>query len=134
MSPATPFGTPASPNSEFIAYTEEEIRAWTNDWEGNLTLDEFVEQYRQANSASEDAEEAPHDSTASSSTTYHVRPTRTKIPGHNSLLFDPGSRINIIGSSTAKEFDLSLELDHPFWARLGPLLETIKAKDADSPI
>ena len=63
-----------------------------------------MEQYRQANPASEDAEEAPHNSTASSSTSYHIRPTRTKIPGHNSLLFDPGSRINIIGSSTAKEF------------------------------
>ena len=52
-----------------------------------------VTSFTTAETPSRACEEYSHSST----------PARTKLPGRNSMLFDPGSRMNIIGAAAAKE-------------------------------
>ena len=89
--------------------TNEEINYYVNNHDPDtlhMSLEEFTQHRRH------DPDGKTMDAYTTAETqywaceeySYSCRPSRAKIPGRNSMLFDPGSRVNIIGATAAKEF------------------------------
>jgi len=83
--------------NEFL--TAEQLAVYQNSWT-TLTPEEFFSSSDAGKPASSDA------SDEQLATTVHLKASsKTKLPGgRSSLLVDLGSRINIIGKNTEKEF------------------------------
>ena len=99
-----------------VLFTAEEIAEWVNDWEASttMTLEEFIANKKRGvrgNTHPPSDDNSDHDQEVEPNnddpTWVHLKVTsRTKLPdGKLSMLADLGSRINIIGENTIREFD-----------------------------
>jgi len=112
-------------HSTVLLATAEELKEWGSSW-SLLSIDEYLRQKRenawwqdqQNNSAYERQQNEPQETNASVSrdqidmTWTHLKKTTSKtklLDGRLSMLVDLGSRINIIGENTEKEFSLEAE-------------------------
>ena len=90
-------------------YTSKEINDYVNNHDPDtlhMSLEEFTQHRKHGpdGKTTNTYTTAETQSRACEEYSYSSTPLRTKIPGRNSMLFDPGSRINIIGATAAKEF------------------------------
>ncbi len=109
--------------SATVLVTSEEMDAWTGDWQTTLSLQEWLVATGRKTTEELGNEPLPpadlyhtgyegglgneHSGDATDGLdmdVYIKQPSKTKIVGRNSMLVDLGSRINIIGLNTEREF------------------------------
>ena len=105
-----PSEPPSSARSHTVLVTSEDMDAYASDWGTALSFQEWLlATGREIPDVGNDTE--PDEIESSGNATdgmdmdvYIKQPSKTKISGRNSILVDLGSRINIIGQNTEREF------------------------------